>query len=53
MWLLWFILVPHYVLKTRGRGGLPLAVALSLILWAPLAAALAGLWFYEDLPDFR
>ncbi len=53
LWLLWFIVVPHYVLKTRGRRGVGLALALSMILWAPALMSFIGWYFYESLPDFR
>ena len=52
VWLLWFILVPHYFLRTRGWPGLPAAIGFSLLLWTPVLSAIAGWSFYEDLPDF-
>ncbi len=53
LWIFWYVAVPHYVLKTRGREGLGLALGLLLLLCAPTLSGFAGWWFYEDLPDFR
>ncbi len=48
-----FVLIPHYILNTRGTSGIALAFAVSCLIWGPVVAAYAGWWFYEDLPDFR
>jgi len=55
LWMLIFgiILVPQYTIKTRGFRGVGLAIILSLVIWAPTAAGIAGWWLSEKLPDFR
>lgn len=55
LWLLsaGVVLVPHYVLRTRGWSAIGLAALLSLATWTPAIAGLLGWWFYDDLPDFR
>ena len=53
LWICWFILIPHYVIKTRGRAGVALTLGLTVLLWAPVVSAAAGWWFYDQLPDFR
>ena len=53
LWFLWFVALPHYFVKTRGRRGLVIAVPLLATLAAPILASILGWWFYEDLPDFR
>ena len=53
VFLLWFIALPHYVLKTRGPSGWALAAGLILLAAAPALAGVAGWWFYEDLLNFR
>ena len=53
LWLAWFAVIPHYLLKTRGRGGIIPALGLSFALWTPVAAGVAGWFLYEELPDFR
>lgn len=51
--LFWFLAIPHYVLRTRGRRGLAFACGLLLLLSLPICAAFAGWWLYEELPDLR
>jgi hypothetical protein len=46
------ILVPHYLLRTRGRSGLRLALFLDLVMLAPLAAAYLGWWASQYLPEY-
>ena len=53
LWFFGVLFIPHYVLKTRGTRGVPLAVLLAAVLWLPVAAGMLGWWLYEDLPDFR
>jgi hypothetical protein len=48
----WFFAIPHYVLRTRGRGGLLAAGGLLFLLFLPTCAALVGWLFYEAPPDF-
>lgn len=53
LWLAGVVLIPHYLLRTRGRAGLGLALGLSAALWAPTATAIAGYFLYPQLPDLR
>lgn len=53
LWVFWPVLAPHYFLRTRGRRGLGTALFVSAILWLPVVSAMAGAYFYYDLPDFR
>jgi len=46
------ILVPHYVLKTRGRAGLRLALGLVVAMLAPSVAGYLGWWLYPHIPDY-
>ncbi len=53
VWLFWFVLIPHYLIRTRGRAGFLPALGFWLALCTPLVAGVAGWWLYEELPDFR
>src|SRR5262245_4104836 len=53
VWSLWYVAVPHYFWRTRGRAGLPAALGLLLVLLLPTIAAYAGWSLYEWLPDLR
>lgn len=51
--LFWFLAVPHYVLRTRGRGGALLALGLFFAICAPAVCGFVGWCLYDYLPDFR
>lgn len=53
IFVLWFVAVPHYVLKTRDRRAVLLAFGWLLFLSLPALSSGVGWCFYEDLPDFR
>ena len=53
LWSFWYIALPHYVLRTRGWRGLPMACGFLLLMCPPTLAAALGAWLREDLPDFR
>jgi hypothetical protein len=55
LWLWWlsFPVLQHYILKTRGRAGFPLAIAFAFLIFSPFLASILGWWFYEQLPDLR
>jgi len=53
LWVLMPFLIPHYVLHTRGRAGLPLVLLLGALVLAPWLASLLGVWCYDALPDLR
>jgi len=53
VWVLWPIFVPHYVLASRGRRGIGLAIGLWTLLFLPVVGMYAGWSLYYDLPDLR
>ena len=45
------LLLPHFLLRTRGPAGIPLAMLLILVLIAPYLAAFLGEMAYPNVPE--
>ena len=46
------IVVPHYLMRTRDRAGLPIMLILLGAMLAPFVASYAGLWAYPYMPEW-
>src|SRR5262245_37138215 len=51
LYLLGFVLVPHYVLRTRGRPGVPVAAGMLVLAILPLLFSWVGILVYEHVPE--
>ena len=45
------IVVPHYLLRTRGRAGLPLVLLVLAVMLAPTIASWIGWLAYPHIPE--
>jgi hypothetical protein len=51
LYVLGVVLVPHYVLRTRGRAGIPAAIAMFALAILPLGAAWLGILAFDYVPE--